>query len=726
MPQKLFISHAELTVKSIEVNKLKKSSVRTSLIVILIALSTIVTLQNSVKAQSEPNIYVSDQFPTGSSDFLFYTNTTTVGFKFNATVNVSNVSNTNVYGWQVRMNYNSTFLNATRAWLAPVADPDYIFFGVATIRPSPALTLGSVLVGDNSLSVAVNFTTPKKLGIVEFEIIASPPPGTGSKLSSILEIDNIDTFLLDFDLNEILIVKTNGLYEFNYSPPATEISISTTATTISYGGRVNISGTISTVPPNASQTFAGVTVSIWHRVGSSGDFTVFSLVTTNNSSGYFDSWLASGVAEGEHQFRASWSGNATYSGATSSIVSVTVTIPAGSPTISVNNAQTGTNNFIFYTSTTAVGFKFNATVNVNNGTNVASWQVTLNYNATYLNVTGAWIPSTDAQYIFVGLSTFPVAPVFTSGSVLIGDLTVPTQGVNFTTPKKLAIIEFEITAAPPTGVGNKLSSALDINNPATYILDTDTIEIPTARTNGLYELRSGSKPASQITIGASPTSVAGGATVKLSGTINVTAPNARVTIWHKVGTGTFANLTTVTTNSSSMYTYSWTSSGAGTHQFKANWTGSVDYLGAESTAVSVTVTKASSTITVIASPTSVTVGENVTLSGTITPIRANVNVTITSGTTTLGTVKTGTDGTYTFQWKPTAQGTYQITAAWLGDDTFNSATSTAITVTVEAATAPTDYTIYYIIAAIVIIVIILIILYWFMRRRRESREEEHK
>ena len=694
---------------------MKKSSVRTSLIVILIALSTIITLQNSANAVGE-NIYVTNP-QTGTSDFIFYTNTTTVGFKFNATFFVNNGSD--VFAWQVRMNYNSAYLNATRAWIAPSADPDYIFSGQGTVRPNPSLTNGSALVGDTMLGLTgVTFTTPKKLGTVELQVMASPPSGS---LLSVLNITNVDTYLLDSNLNDISTVKTNGLYELHYSPPATQISIGTTATTVTYGGRVNISGVIATVPLNASKTFAGVAVSINHRVGTTGSFTLLTTATANSTSGYHYTWVASGIVPGLHEFLASWSGNATYSGADSSIVSVTVTIPAGSPTISVNT-QTGSSNFIFYTDATAVGFKFNATVNVNNGTNVASWQVTMNYNATCLNATRAWIPSTDAQYIFRGLGTFPVSPVFSTGSVLMGDLTVPTTGVTFTTPKKLAIIEFEIMAAPPTGVGNKLSSTLDISNPATYTLDTDTVEIPTARTNGLYELRSGSKPASQITINASPATVVGGASVAIYGTIT-TAPSARVTIWHKIGTGAFTNLTTVTTNSSSIYAYSWTSAVAGTHQFKANWTGNDNYLGAESTTVSVTVSKASSTITLITSTTSAKVGDTVTLGGIVGPSRPNVNVNLTSGTTTLGTATTDANGAYTFDWKPTAEGTYTITAGWLGDNTYNGATSTPVTVTVTPAPPPTDYTIYYIIAAVVIIVIILIILYWYMRRRRQSEQK---
>ncbi len=513
-------------------------------------------------------------------------------------------------------------------------------------------------------------------------------------------------------------VKAQGHPNIYSAQLATQISINAPAT-LDYGGFARISGTIATVPQNASETFAGVTVKILHRVGASGNFTFIIEESTNSTSGYSYYWPTAGNVAALHQFQTSWAGNDTYIGAVSNIANVTITIPAGSPTISVINPQTGNTSFTFYTNTAAVGYKFNATVIVNNGTNVASWQVALIYNATFLNATRAWVPANDTQYIFHGINTFTLSPVFTRGSVLIADATLPTQGVNFTTPKKLAIIEFEIIAAPPSGTGNKLSSTLDISTPDTLILDTTPVEIPTFRANGLYELTSVSRQLSYVSISVIPASVDVGASVTINGTI-IAAPSAPVTIWHRIDTSVqFTNLTTITTNSASIYTYSWTSSGVGAHQIKANWTGNIDYLGAESTVVSVTVNKVNSTISLLANPTLLKLGENVILNGTISPLRINVDVTVTNGTTPIGTVKTGTDGTYSLTWKPTAEGTYHIIASWSGDSTTSGSTSTTVTVTVAAAVAPaTDYTPY--VVAVVVIIIIIILFYWYMRRRKSE------
>jgi parallel beta-helix repeat protein len=92
-----------------------------------------------------------------------------------------------------------------------------------------------------------------------------------------------------------------------------------------------------------------------------------------------------------------------------------------------------------------------------------------------------------------------------------------------------------------------------------------------------------------------------------------------------------------------------------------------------STTKSITIEKISSTITINVGPATVTVGSNVTINGTITPIKVGVDVTISykppSGTwTTLTTVKTDSNSYYTYAWKTTEEGIYEIKASWQGDE----------------------------------------------------------
>jgi hypothetical protein len=322
------------------------------------------------------------------------------------------------------------------------------------------------------------------------------------------------------------------------------------------------------------------------------------------------------------------------------------------------------------------------------------------------------------------MGTFTPDPNFAAGRVLVGDLTLPTTNVTFTTPKILSIIEFEVLAIP--GIGQSLTSSLFINSSDTYIQDANGVE-PTVyfKVNGNYELI-WVKPGSQISLSASPGTVTLGSNVTLSGSItapsntSATFPDVPVTIWHRVGTsGAFANLTTVTTNATSGYSYRWTSSGPGAHGFQTSWEGNTEYQRANSTTASVTVNKITTSITLTASSTSIKLGGNTTLTGQITPALSGASVRIVIGTNNITTVTTSSTGSFTYLWIPDAAGSFDLKAVYDGDATHNNSESTAVTVAVEAPPPTTDWY-YYVIAAIVIIIIIIVIAWYLMRRRSQK------
>jgi len=156
---------------------------------------------------------------SGDSNFIFYTNTTAVGTRFNATVWVYNV--TDLFAYQVKLNVNDTLLNITRAW-RPTWDPQWVFYGKSTVGTAPAFydndhddIIESVLVGDSMLT-GTTFSGDGLLAIIEFEIIYAPSKGS---VSCYLDITNLDTFLLNSDLNEISLIRTNGYYEYIGLPP---------------------------------------------------------------------------------------------------------------------------------------------------------------------------------------------------------------------------------------------------------------------------------------------------------------------------------------------------------------------------------------------------------------------------------------------------------------------------------------------------------------------------
>jgi len=171
------------------------------------------------------------------------------------------------------------------------------------------------------------------------------------------------------------------------------------------------------------------------------------------------------------------------------ILNMIVSVGAQTTSMSVINPDTGDNSFIFYTNTTTVGTCINATVWVYDVNDLLSYQVYLALNDTILNITNAWIPTWDPNWVFSGKTTVDLPPVFYDldedgfiesvkmGAGILG-------GDTFTGSGLVAIIEFEIIYSPTTG---SVSSSLKIDNPSTYLLDSNGEEILASKINGYYE-----------------------------------------------------------------------------------------------------------------------------------------------------------------------------------------------------------------------------------------------
>ena len=161
---------------------------------------------------------------------------------------------------------------------------------------------------------------------------------------------------------------------------------------------------------------------------------------------------------------------------------------------------------VFETATTSPGYSWNITVWVSDVSDLFAFQVMLYVNDTMLNITGAWLPTWDSEYVFYGRSTVMPAPAFYDSdgdnyyeSVKIGDTIL--VGDTFTGTGKMAIIELTIISSP--GKYETLSCDLAIDNPDTYLLDSTTAEIPAVKQNGSFTY-SWSPPAVNPTIAIRP------------------------------------------------------------------------------------------------------------------------------------------------------------------------------------------------------------------------------
>jgi hypothetical protein len=142
----------------------------------------------------------------------------------------------------------------------------------------------------------------------------------------------------------------------------------------------------------------------------------------------------------------------------------------------------------FYSNTTDIGDRFNVTIwCADIPDDILGAQITLHFNDTILNVTQWWAPTWDSDFFMPeppAVVTIPSPP--DPGYIHVGaghgyiKVAVAKGGLPPAAPwghnGTIAIIEFNITAAPPEG--EQLTSSLSINNIDTYLKDTSNVDIP--------------------------------------------------------------------------------------------------------------------------------------------------------------------------------------------------------------------------------------------------------
>jgi PKD repeat protein len=135
--------------------------------------------------------------------------------------------------------------------------------------------------------------------------------------------------------------------------------------------------------------------------------------------------------------------------------------------------------------------------------------------------------------------------------------------------------------------------------------------------------------------------------------------------------------------------------------------------------------KASSNVIFDISSSSITLGESVTISGTVsnsTGAIAGVEVTIqyktgTTGWTNITTVTADSTGSYTYDWTPTRAGTYEVKTSWAGDaDTYGAESEVK---TLEVASEPIP--ILVIVAALAVVAVVVAIAVYLLKVRKPKR-----
>jgi len=156
--------------------------------------------------------------------------------------------------------------------------------------------------------------------------------------------------------------------------------------------------------------------------------------------------------------------------------------------IEVINPKTGKNNFTFYSEETSVGDVFNATIQVEDATDLYGWLLKLTYNATLLNATRVIKPSGNTTYVFYN-KVSEMNYTLEDGAVSINNTL--TEGEEpFEESGLLVVIEFEILLAP-TNETAELRSSLTVEEQEVFNgLTWQTL----AKEDGDYVFKYGARP----------------------------------------------------------------------------------------------------------------------------------------------------------------------------------------------------------------------------------------
>lgn len=202
---------------------------------------------------------------------------------------------------------------------------------------------------------------------------------------------------------------------------------------------------------------------------------------------------------------------------------------------------------------------------------------------------------------------------------------------------------------------------------------------------------------SQVAISFSKDTLTYGASTTISGGITPIREGVLVVIYARQSGATEWTgeniVSKVITDSAGEYSYVWSPETAGTYEVKASWGGDDITESGESEVKTVVVDKIGSTLSLVLSADTLTLGSNVTISGQISPVREGVTVTIlyrVAGGTwdTLAPVVTDSNGYYTYVWTPSTVEMYNVKATWPGDIYTLSDESDSLTVIVEEAPPP--------------------------------------
>jgi len=234
-----------------------------------------------------------------------------------------------------------------------------------------------------------------------------------------------------------------------------------------------------------------------------------------------------------------------------------------------------------------------------------------------------------------------------------------------------------------------------------YIITASDTAENVAEVEGSYVVKN---PA-EITISLSESVVYGGENVTVTGWVS---PNGiEVTLNYTCGDVTVLRM--VTANTTGFFSDEYTPDRTGNWTVSASWPGNETYFEAFSGYKNFTVTKAPTSVTYSIDKEAITIGEKVSIKGSVEPAIESMKVVLTlqrpDGSIVKRYLYTGSDGGFSLDFKPDLVGSWRVQAKILGDDLHNPAESDYETFQVNDTWINTllafidEYKIYIIISA---------------------------
>ena len=447
----------------------------------------------------------------------------------------------------------------------------------------------------------------------------------------------------------------------NYTTVSGTVSVTVTkaSSVVALTSGTNLSTFGDSMTFTATLTPATASGSVTFREGNT-------VLGTGTITGGVATFSTSTLTAGSHSITAVYSGDSSYNGATSAALTQTVT--KATPT--VTTWPTASSLTYGQTLSTAIlsggiasvpgSFAFTSpTLKPAVGTANQGVTFTPTDSSSYAAVSGA--VSVTVTKATPALTTWPAASPLTYGQALSNST---LSGGTASVPGSFAFTDPTLKPAVGTASQSITFTPTDSSN---YTTVSGTVSVTVAKATPTVALTSGLNPSTYgdtviFTATVSPATATGSVTFKDGSTV--------------LGTGTL---------SGGVATFSTSTLTAGSHSTTALYNGDSSYNSATSAALSQTVTRATTTVTLSSGTNPSTYGDNVTFIVAISPATATGSVTFKDGSTTLasGTISSGQA---TLTTNLISAGSHTITAVYGGDGNYIGVTSNAITQTVTRAT----------------------------------------